>query len=173
MIVGGRRIRLQPVPIHGRDLQRLVQSRPTGAIQALRTVGGERQRPSVASSRYLLTLNVALVALYGLQSANFGQTYWTLLVPVLGIPVSLLWHQIIKSHRDLNAVKFRIIHDMERHLPTALFQYEWQLAGEGKGRSYNPVAYIERWIPIAFVALHLGATVLTVLTVVGPMNWAA
>ena len=138
-------------------------------VQSAENVSARR----VASSRYLLTLNVALVALYGLQSANFGQTYWTLLVPVLGIPVSLLWHQIIKSHRDLNAVKFRIIHEMERHLPTALFHYEWQLAGEGKGRSYNPVTYIERWIPIAFVGLHLGATALTVLTIVGLMNWAA
>ena len=137
-------------------------------VQSAENVSARR----VASSRYLLTLNVALVALYGLQSANFGQTYWTLLVPVLGIPVSLLWHQIIKSHRDLNAVKFRIIHEMERHLPAALFHYEWQLAGEGKGRFYNPVTYIERWIPIAFVALHLAATVLTVLTIVGPMNWA-
>ena len=127
----------------------------------------------VASSRYLLTLNVALVALYGFQSANFGQTYWTLLVPLLGIPVSLLWHQIIKSHRDLNAVKFGIIHELERHLPAALFYYEWQIAGEGKGKSYYPVTHIEKWIPFAFVALHLAATVLAVLTIVGLVNWAA
>ena len=138
-------------------------------VQSAENVSARR----VASSRYLLTLNVALVALYGLQSANFGQTYWTLLVPVLGIPVSLLWHQIIKSHRDLNAVKFDIIHELEKHLPAALFQHEWQLAGEGKGGSYNPVTYIERWIPIAFVALHLAATVLTVLTIVGLTNWTA
>ena len=113
------------------------------------------------------------MALYGLQSANFGQTYWTLLVPILGIPVSLLWHQIIKSHRGLNAVKFDIIHELERHLPAALFQYEWQVAGEGRGKSYNPVTHIERWIPIAFVVLHLVATVLTALTIVGLMNWVA
>ena len=138
-------------------------------VQSAENVSARR----VASSRYLLALNVALVALYGLQSANFGQTYWTLLVPVLGIPVSLLWHHIIKSHRDLNAVKFDIIHELERHLPAALFQHEWQLAGEGKGRSYSPVTYIERWIPIAFVALHLAATVLTLLTTVGLTKWTA
>ena len=138
-------------------------------VQSAENVSSRR----VASSRYLLTLNVALVALYGFQSANFAQTYLTLLVPVLGIPVSLLWHQIIKSHRDLNAVKFELIHELEQHLPTALFSYEWQIAGEGKGKSYNPVTHIERWIPIAFVALHLAATVLTALTIVGLMNWTA
>ena len=63
-------------------------------VQSAENVSARR----VASSRYLLTLNVALVALYGLQSANFGQTYWTLLVPVLGIPVSLLgWTLRISS----------------------------------------------------------------------------
>ena len=138
-------------------------------VQSAENVSARR----VASSRYLLTLNVALVALYGLQSANFGQSYWTLLVPVLGIPVSLLWHQIIKSHRDLNTVKFEIIHELERHLPAALFRYEWQIAGEGKNRFYNPVTHIERWIPVAFVLLHLVATALTILAMVGLMDWAA
>ena len=138
-------------------------------VQSAENVSARR----VASSRYLLTLNVALVALYGLQSANFGQSYWTLLVPVLGIPVSLLWHQIIKSHRDLNALKFEIIHELERHLPAALFLHEWQIAGQGNNRSYNPVTYIEKWIPVAFVFLHLAATVLTVLAMVGLMDWAS
>ena len=138
-------------------------------VQSAENVSARR----VASSRYLLTLNVALVALYGLQSANFGQTYWTLLVPILGIPVSLLWHQIIKSHRDLNTVKFEVIHELEQHLPAALFNYEWHLAEHGKGKSYNPVTHIERWIPIAFVSLHLVATILTVLTITGLMELAA
>ena len=137
-------------------------------VQSAENVSARR----VASSRYLLTLNVALVALYGLQSASFGQTYWTLLVPALGIPVSLLWHQIIKSHRDLNTVKFKVIHELERHLPAALFDYEWHIAEQGQGKSYRPVTHIEIWIPIAFVGLHLGITILTVLTITGLMDRA-
>lgn len=108
----------------------------------------------VASSRYLLTLNIALVTLYGIQSEGVVQGYWTMLVPILGIPVSWLWYQIIKSHSDLNAVKFKIIHQLEEHLPTALYAYEWQLAGEGRGTSYSAVTRIEKWIPIAFIVLH-------------------
>ena len=53
-------------------------------VQSAENVSARR----VASNRYLLTINAALVALYGLQSANFGQGYWTLLIPVIGIPVS-------------------------------------------------------------------------------------
>ena len=42
-------------------------------VQSAENVSSRR----VTSNRYLLTINAALVALYGLQSANFGQGYWT------------------------------------------------------------------------------------------------
>ena len=73
-------------------------------VQSAENVSARR----VASSRYLLALNAALVALYGVQSAGFGQSYWTLLlVPLIGLPVSLLWYRIIKSHADLNSDQVR------------------------------------------------------------------
>lgn len=119
-------------------------------VQSAENVSARR----VASSRYLLTLNIALVTLYGIQSEGFVQSYWALLVPILGIPVSLLWYQIIKSHSDLNTVKFEIIHQLEEHLPVALYAHEWQLAEAGRGTSYRAVTRIEKGIPIAFIVLH-------------------
>ena len=120
-------------------------------VQSAENVSARR----VASSRYLLTLNIALVTLYGIQSEGLVQGYWATLVPILGILVSGLWYQIIQSHSDLNAVKFQIIHKLEEHLPVALYAYEWQLAEEGRGASYSAVTRREKWIPIAFVALHI------------------
>ena len=120
-------------------------------VQSAENVSARR----VASSRYLLTLNIALVTLYGIQSEGSVQDYWATLVPILGILVSVLWYQIIKSHSDLNAVKFQIINQLEEHLPVALYTHEWQLAGEGRGPSYSAVTRIEKWIPIAFVVLHI------------------
>ena len=120
-------------------------------VQSAENVSARR----VASSRYLLTLNIALVTLYGIQSEGFVQSSWALLVPILGILVSWLWYQIIKSHSDLNTVKFEIIHQLEEHLPVALYAHEWQLAEEGRGASYRAVTRTEKWIPIAFIALHI------------------
>ncbi len=120
-------------------------------VQSAENVSARR----VASSRYLLTLNIALVTLYGIQSEEFVQSYWTMLIPILGILVSWLWYQIIKSHSDLNTVKFEIIHQLEEHLPVALYAHEWQLAGEGRGTSYSAVTRIEKRIPRAFVVLHI------------------
>ena len=136
-------------------------------VQSAENVSARR----VASNRYLLTLNAALVALYGVQSANFGQGYWTLLIPVIGIPVSLLWYLIIKSHADLNRIKFRVIHELEQHLPAALYKYEWHLAQEGKGKTYRAVTTIERWIPILFAVLHVVLAVMIILAIAGVVDW--
>ena len=136
-------------------------------VQSAENVSARR----VASSRYLLTLNAALVALYGVQSAGFGQSYWTLLVPIVGIPVSLLWYLIIKSHADLNRIKFDVIHEFEKHLPVATYKYEWHLAEEGQGKTYRAVTTIERWIPILFAALHVILAVMIVLAIAGVVDW--
>ena len=138
-------------------------------VQSAENVSARR----VASNRYLLTLNAALVALYGLQSAGFGQSYWTLLIPVMGIPVSLLWYLIIKSHADLNQVKFGLIHEFEQHLPAALYKHEWKLADEGRGKSYRAVTTIERWIPILFAALHIVLALVVILEIAGAWDLAA
>ena len=136
-------------------------------VQSAENVSARR----VASSRYLLTLNVALVALYGFQSSNLSPGWWTVLVPVLGISVSVLWHLIIKSHKDLNAVKFKIIHELEQWLPATLYAYEWRLAEEGRGKPYRSVTDIERWIPLAFLVLHL--VLLLVFANGGMYAWSA
>ena len=136
-------------------------------VQSAENVSARR----VASSRYLLTLNAALVALYGVQSAGFGQTYWTLLVPIVGIPVSLLWYLIIKSHADLNRIKFDVIHEFEQHLPVAAYKYEWHLAEEGQGKTYRAVTTIERWIPILFAVLHVILAIMIVLAIAGVTDW--
>ena len=136
-------------------------------VQSAENVSARR----VVSNRYLLTLNAALVALYGIQSAGFGQSFWTLLIPVIGIPVSLLWYLIIKSHADLNRVKFGVIHEFEQHLPAAMYKYEWQLAEEGHGKVYRAVTTIERWIPILFAALHVVLAIMVILAIAGVLDW--
>ena len=132
-------------------------------VQSAENVSARR----VASSRYLLTLNAALVALYGFQYAGFGQSYWALLIPVIGIPVSLLWYLIIKSHADLNRIKFGVIYEFEQHLPAAMYEYEWRLAGSGKGKSYRAITTIEKWIPVLFTILHVGLVIIISLSLVG------
>ena len=114
----------------------------------------------VASSRYLLTLNTALAALcFSIQATNFSQDF-RLGIPIMGIFASCLWFQIIKSHRDLNAAKFKIIHEIEKYLPIALYEYEWRIVGQGKSKAYKSTTRIEQYIPVGFLVLFIVLTVL-------------
>ncbi len=125
----------------------------------------------VASSRYLLALNAALLALYGLKPAGLGENYWLLFVPVIGVLVSVLWYWMIKSHADLNCIKFDLIHKLEEQLPAALYKYEWELAEKGNGKSYRAATAIEQWIPVLFIGLHVILGTVIVLAIFGIVNW--
>lgn len=120
----------------------------------------------VSANNYLLTVNVFLVTLYGLLAASQYRSYWTTLVPIAGVLVSLTWYRIITSYRNLNAVKFKVIHELEQQMPAAPYEYEWQIAEEGRGKAYHPLSHLERWIPIIFVVLYVLVTFINVLDVV-------
>jgi hypothetical protein len=109
----------------------------------------------VTANNYLLTVNAFLVTLYGLVAASEYRTYWTILVPVTGLLVSFTWYRIITAYRDLNTVKFKVIHELEQHMPAALYDYEWKKAEEGRGKAYHPLSHLERGVPIIFMILYL------------------
>ena len=128
-------------------------------VQSAENVSARR----IASNRYLVTLNAALVALYGFQPLVAEPVFWPALVAVVGVIVSVLSLTIIKSHRDLNAVKFKVINEIEHHFPAALYDYEWNLLEDGKGKKYHQVSRIELWIPGVFLALHVIAPALIIV----------
>ncbi|SRR6266567_7430888 len=113
------------------------------------------QRRSTTNS-FLLTVNASLVTLYGLASHIRASAAWQLLVPISGLLVSLAWFSLVENYRSLNSVKFQVIHQLEKKLPACLYEYEWKLLEEGKGKVYKPVTHIEQWIPLVFALLYLG-----------------
>jgi len=120
----------------------------------------------VAANNYLLTVNAFLVTLYGLVAASRFDTLWIILVPTAGFLVALTWHRIIASYRDLNTVKFQVIHELEEQMPAALYAYEWHRAEEGRGKAYHPLSHLERWVPIIFMVLYV------LLAVIGALGLA-
>ena len=64
-----------------------------------------------------------------------------------------------------------MIHKLEEHLPAAIYTYEWQLADEGKGKSYRAVTTLEQCIPVLFAALHICLTIMIILAIVGVVDW--
>jgi len=115
------------------------------------------QRRSSTNS-FLLTVNAALVTLYGLTTPlkPSGAAAWHLLVPVAGILVCIAWVSLVENYRSLNSVKFKLVHELEKQLPASLYGYEWELLERGEGKVYKPVTHIEQWIPFVFILLYVG-----------------
>ena len=121
----------------------------------------------VSANNYLLTVNSLLITLYGLLAASPYKGSWAVLVPIAGLLVSITWCRIITSYRDLNTVKFKVIHELEQQLPAALYGYEWQKAEEGRGKVYQPLTHLERWVPIVFMFLYI---VLIIIFIMGKLR---
>lgn len=76
------------------------------------------------SGNFFLAINSSLVAIFGIALSSFGKHRWNVAIPITGILVSFVWLRIVKSYKDLNTAKFKVIHEFETHLPAALFNYE-------------------------------------------------
>ena len=115
-----------------------------------------------SANNYLLTVNSVLVTLYGLISSFSDDRAWLVVMPVAGGLVCITWLALIRSYRNLNTAKFKVIHELEEQLPVALFDREWDLAERGEGKAYKPLTHIEPHIPLVFAALYIILAVYTV-----------
>ena len=74
---------------------------------------------------------------------------------VCGLLISLLWLMILRSYRQLNSAKFRVIHEIEKGLPIAPFDEEWKvLAGQMKASRYLALSKIEQCVPLCIAGLY-------------------
>lgn len=111
-----------------------------------------------SANNYLITVNGFLVTLYTLAGsvrALSDKPIWLYVVPLAGLVICIAWAALIASHRNLNTVKFEVIHELEARLPAALYAHEWDVAERGKGARYLPVSHVEPAIPWTFAALYL------------------
>ena len=126
-------------------------------VQSADNASGRR----VSVNRYQTSLNVGIVALYGLAPAIVPQPAVPVIVAVAGFAISLNWLFTIRSLRRLNAEKFKIIQSMETELPRAVYTEEWQGLGRSLGQEkkwrYRGAHFFETQIPLVFAVLHLGA----------------
>lgn len=130
-----------------------------------------------SANSYFLTIHTGLAALVGVLAGAAGSDDQDLprfdnitlfATAGIGILLSATWWLLLRSYRDLNSAKFKVITEIEAsHLPVRIFEREWEIlkADEGlpwwKGR-YAELGFVERVVPILFLGVYLalGARVL-------------
>lgn len=128
-----------------------------------------------AANRQYVSLHVGLLLLVAaILRFGFGEIPAAVVIGVLGlfgVALSLAWIVEIRSYRQLNREKFRVLHQLESHLPFQFFRMEWDSSlrhevgsnpsyADGqveKNNSYWRLTHVENGLPVVFTALHLGA----------------
>ena len=105
-----------------------------------------------SANSFLLTANIAIIAFVGYVGENPGN----LIVSLAGTVVCFIWYRIIRSYKDLNSGKFKVIHEIEKELPFSPYEAEWEALGRGKdSKRYLPFTSIESYVPVIFGILHV------------------
>lgn len=77
-------------------------------------------------------------------------------ISVFGILLCICWYHNIKSYKQLNDGKFKVIHEMEEHLPFDCFKKEWDHLDQGSNANkYLKLTKIEQYVPFIFFILFL------------------
>ena len=116
-----------------------------------------------AANTYFLTINTLLAAYYGIQiSSTFSEIY-QVAVSLAGIVLCYTWYRLIRSYKDLNTAKFKVIHQIEMLLPLKPFDEEWEMVGRGENpKLYLQFTKVEMRIPWIFMAINFTALIMRI-----------
>ncbi len=106
-----------------------------------------------SANSFFLTINTAIIGFVGYLGTTAGN--WNLAVSISGVALCYTWYRLIRSYKDLNSGKFKVIHEMEKELPLSPYDAEWEALGRGKDpKLYLPFTNIEIYVPFVFGLLH-------------------
>lgn len=105
------------------------------------------------TNRFYISLLSGLFALLSIViGSNILGEFQTIIfisVAILGFALCVLWDINIRSYRQLNSGKFKIIHEMEQYLPFPCYDKEWEILGKGKeAKTYLQLTRVEQYVPI-------------------------
>jgi hypothetical protein len=111
------------------------------------------------TNTFFLTLNTTTITVIGLFWNDRPDASPLILALPLMIAIAqcAAWWWIVRSYRQLNTAKFRVVGALEERLPASPYRRaEWAALGEGQDwHKYLPLTHLEQWIPILFGLVYL------------------
>ncbi|MBN2048682.1 MAG: hypothetical protein JW750_12625 [Anaerolineaceae bacterium] len=122
------------------------------------------------ANAFFLTLHSLIIGTFGVvveQGWEIHSRLLIILITILLLFLCFAWGWLIRSYRQLNTAKFKVIGALEQKLPGRPFvSAEWKALGEGNDPSkYVPLTKVEVWIPWVFAAFYLSTAVFLFVTI--------
>jgi len=106
-----------------------------------------------SANSFFLTINTAILGVTGYIGTSGNSI--KLALGLAGILLCFFWYKLILSYKQLNSGKFKVIHEIEKKLPLAPYDAEWEAVGRGKKPElYKPFTLVEMAVPRIFFAFH-------------------
>ncbi len=126
------------------------------------------------TNKFYISLLSGLLALLSILVSVGGLNQYLIfiIVSLLGIALCVLWHINIRSYRQLNSGKFKVIHEMEQFLPFPCYDREWEVLGEGKEKTkYLQLTRVEKYIPVILAIPYIFLFLYTLASLLIPLIW--
>lgn len=83
--------------------------------------------------------------------ADLTLTWIVPIISSLGIILSVSWFVVIRSYRQLNTGKFKMLHELEDKIAYPAFRREWEILEQGENKNkYWKLTKVETFLPIVF-----------------------
>jgi len=90
------------------------------------------------------------------QNTKF-QAIAFLVVAILGTILCAIWYQNIKSYKQLNSGKFKVINELEKQLPFSYYDREWEFLKKDKRyQDYLTQTNVEKILPFFLAIPYIG-----------------
>jgi len=109
---------------------------------------------------YISLLSVFLTLIFIVMGMNvlneFQIVVLFIIISILGFALCIIWYIHIRSYRQLNSGKFKVIHEMEQYLPFSFYIKEWDILIKKKeSNGYILLTKVEQYVPLIFAILYL------------------
>lgn len=130
-------------------------------IESAERVSDRRQ----TANAFFLSANSLLVAAESILVEHWSSIgFLQIFISFAGGILCFTWYRLIRSYRDMNSGKFKVINAMEKELPMVMYDAEWDVLGRGDDPSkYLKFTKIELRVPKLFLALHILVGLIAVL----------
>lgn len=119
-----------------------------------------------AANSFFFTMQSGLAVAVGAFAVSTGgpqdpspDRFVLTLAAIAGVVIAASWWLLLRSYRDLNTAKFKVINAIEaEHLPVKLFAEEWEYLKRDPVKSwrqrYAEQGQVERAVPWVFALLY-------------------
>lgn len=116
------------------------------------------------ANRLFVTLLTSLIVVTGFL-LNAHHILALLVLGITGVGISVSWYIVIRSYRQLNSGKFKVLFELETQLPFAFFTREWAVLKGGRDKKhYWKLTVVETFLPLIFAVVFLALLVYIVFS---------